>query len=389
MAKLCDNRLIDPLLYNPLLYNILYLKTINWRIKLAEHVVRVELGTLDTLSKLLGSFDENLNIIARETGVTAYVEGTKIRLSGDENQVLLAETVINKLASIIRSGEPIDKTRIIYCVELAKEGNAEGIEKVMSGVIAITSRGKQIKCKTVGQKKYVDAIKKNTVVFGVGPAGTGKTYLAVAMAVSAFKNKEVEKIILTRPAVEAGEKLGFLPGDLQTKVDPYLRPLYDALQEMFGMDSYLKLIERGIIEIAPLAYMRGRTLSNAFIILDEAQNTTKEQMKMFLTRMGDGSRVVVTGDLTQIDLPDGKKSGLKHATSILKNIEGIETVYLTAKDVVRHALVMEIIRAYERETERKELENAGNTGKSESPENTKKEERADGGFRRADRERKD
>ena len=384
MTKPCDNRLIGLLLYN-----ILYLKTINRRIKLAEHVVRVELGTLDTLSKLLGTFDENLNIIARETGVTAYVEGTKIRLSGDENQVLLAETVINKLASIIRSGEPIDKTRIIYCVELAKEGNAEGIEKVMSGVIAITSRGKQIKCKTVGQKKYVDAIKKNTVVFGVGPAGTGKTYLAVAMAVSAFKNKEVEKIILTRPAVEAGEKLGFLPGDLQTKVDPYLRPLYDALQEMFGMDSYLKLIERGIIEIAPLAYMRGRTLSNAFIILDEAQNTTKEQMKMFLTRMGDGSRVVVTGDLTQIDLPDGKKSGLKHATSILKNIEGIETVYLTAKDVVRHALVMEIIRAYERETERKELENAGNTGKPESPENTKKEERADGGFRRADRERKD
>ncbi len=377
---------------------------------MAEHVVCVELGTLDTLSKLLGTFDENLNIIARETGVTAYVEGTKIRLSGDENQVSLAETVINKLASIIRSGEPIDKTRIIYCVELAKEGNAEGIEKVMSGVIAITSRGKQIKCKTVGQKKYVDAIKKNTVVFGVGPAGTGKTYLAVAMAVSAFKNKEVEKIILTRPAVEAGEKLGFLPGDLQTKVDPYLRPLYDALQEMFGMDSYLKLIERGIIEIAPLAYMRGRTLSNAFIILDEAQNTTKEQMKMFLTRMGDGSRVVVTGDLTQIDLPDGKKSGLKHATSILKNIEGIETVYLTAKDVVRHALVMEIIRAYEKETERKEFENSENQNSErqnserknpenhyserfekfgKSPENTKKEERADGGFRRADRERKD
>ncbi len=330
---------------------------------LAELEIEVELGTLDTLSRLLGAFDENLNTIARETGVTAFVEGTKIKLSGEENQVLLAETVINKLASIIRSGEPIDKTRIIYCVELAKEGNAEGIEKVMSGVIAITSRGRQIKCKTVGQKKYVDAIKKNTVVFGVGPAGTGKTYLAVAMAVSAFKNKEVEKIILTRPAVEAGEKLGFLPGDLQTKVDPYLRPLYDALQEMFGMDNYLKLMERGIIEIAPLAYMRGRTLSNAFIILDEAQNTTKEQMKMFLTRMGDGSRVVVTGDLTQIDLPDGKKSGLKHATTILKNIEGIETVYLTAKDVVRHALVMEIIKAYEKET--------------------------DGENRRADKERKD
>ena len=330
---------------------------------MAEIKINVELGTLDTLSKLLGVFDENLNIISRETGVTAYVEGTKITLSGEENRVLLAETVINKLAGIIRSGEPIDKTRIIYCVELAKEGNAEGIEKVMSGVIAITSRGKQIKCKTVGQKKYVDAIKKNTVVFGVGPAGTGKTYLAVAMAVSAFKNKEVEKIILTRPAVEAGEKLGFLPGDLQTKVDPYLRPLYDALQEMFGVDNYVKLMERGIIEIAPLAYMRGRTLSNAFIILDEAQNTTKEQMKMFLTRMGDGSKVVVTGDLTQIDLPDGKKSGLKHATTILKNIEGIETVILTAKDVVRHALVMEIIKAYEKET--------------------------DGEFRRSDKERKE
>ena len=233
-------------------------------------------------------------------------------------------------------------------MELAKEGNAEGIEKVMSGVVAITSRGKQIKCKTVGQKKYVDAIKKNTVVFGVGPAGTGKTYLAVALAVSAFKNKEVEKIILTRPAVEAGEKLGFLPGDLQNKVDPYLRPLYDALQEMLGMDGYLKLIERGVIEIAPLAYMRGRTLSDAFIILDEAQNTTKEQMKMFLTRMGDGSKMVITGDLTQIDLPEGKKSGLKHATTILKNVNGIGIINLTASDVVRHSLVMEIIRAYER-----------------------------------------
>ena len=315
---------------------------------MAEIKVNVELGALDTLSKLLGVFDENLNIISRETGVTAYVEGTKITLSGEENRVLLAETVINKLAGIIRSGEPIDKTRIIYCVELAKEGNAEGIEKVMSGVIAITSRGKQIKCKTVGQKKYVDAIKKNTVVFGVGPAGTGKTYLAVAMAVSAFKNKEVEKIILTRPAVEAGEKLGFLPGDLQNKVDPYLRPLYDALQEMLGMDGYLKLIERGVIEIAPLAYMRGRTLSDAFIILDEAQNTTKEQMKMFLTRMGDGSKMVITGDLTQIDLPEGKKSGLKHATTILKNVNGIGIINLTASDVVRHSLVMEIIRAYER-----------------------------------------
>lgn len=216
----------------------------------------------------------------------------------------------------------------------------------MSGVIAVTSRGKQIKYKTLGQKKYIDAIKKNTVVFAVGPAGTGKTYLAVAMAVSAYKNKEVDKIILTRPAVEAGERLGFLPGDLQSKVDPYLRPLYDALSEMFGLETYQKLLERGSIEIAPLAYMRGRTLSNAFIILDEAQNTTKEQMKMFLTRMGEGSKTVITGDVTQIDLPDGKKSGLIHAVRVLKGIDGIEIVELTHKDVVRHPLVMRIIKAY-------------------------------------------
>ena len=315
---------------------------------MADISVTVNMGNLKDLSALLGVLDENLNVIARETGVTTYVEGTKIKLVGSEENVRLAETVVTKLGDIVKAGEPIDKTRIIYRVELAKEGNAEGIEKVMSGVVAITSRGKQIKCKTVGQKKYVDAIKKNTVVFGVGPAGTGKTYLAVALAVSAFKNKEVEKIILTRPAVEAGEKLGFLPGDLQNKVDPYLRPLYDALQEMLGMDGYLKLIERGVIEIAPLAYMRGRTLSDAFIILDEAQNTTKEQMKMFLTRMGDGSKMVITGDLTQIDLPEGKKSGLKHATTILKNVNGIGIINLTASDVVRHSLVMEIIRAYER-----------------------------------------
>ena len=219
---------------------------------------------------------------------------------------------------------------------------------------AFTSRGKPVKCKTLGQSKYVDAIKRNTVVFGIGPAGTGKTYLAVCLAVSAFKAKQVEKIVLTRPAGEAGEKLGFLPGDLQTKVDPYLRPLYDALQEMFGLETYSKLMEKGVIEVAPLAYMRGRTLSNAFIILDEAQNTTCEQMKMFLTRMGDGSKVVVTGDVTQIDLPAGKRSGLKHAVSVLKNIEGIEIVTLTAKDVVRHPLVMAIVRAYERDGARRE-----------------------------------
>ena len=306
----------------------------------------------EEMAKLLGSFDENLEIISREAGVEVSVFGEEIKVSGEENNVEVCITVLNKLLDIIRAHEVIDKNRIIYCIELAKEGNTEDIEKIMSGVLAITARGKQIKYKTVGQKRYVDAIKKNTVVFGVGPAGTGKTYLAVAMAVSAYKNKEVEKIILTRPAVEAGERLGFLPGDLQSKVDPYLRPLYDALQEMFGLENYQKLLERGSIEIAPLAYMRGRTLSNAFIILDEAQNTSKEQMKMFLTRMGEGSKVVVTGDLTQIDLPDGKTSGLRHATSILKNIEGIEIVELTHKDVVRHSLVMQIIKAYNKEEEK-------------------------------------
>lgn len=319
--------------------------------------ITIDAGNLDDMQRLLGTFDENLNIVTRELGVQASVDGVLLKLSGDVDNVTLAARVLEGILKLIRAGEAVDKSRIVYCIELAREGNLEGIEQVMSGVVAITSRGKQIKCKTVGQKKYVDAIKKNTVVFGVGPAGTGKTYLAVCLAVSAFKGKQVEKIILTRPAVEAGEKLGFLPGDLQTKVDPYLRPLYDALQEMFGMETYLKLMEKGSIEIAPLAYMRGRTLSNAFIILDEAQNTTCEQMKMFLTRMGDGSKMVITGDVTQIDLPEGKKSGLKQAVSILKNIEGIETVTLTAKDVVRHPLVMQIVRAYEKESQRHE--NAG------------------------------
>ncbi|MBQ8374206.1 MAG: PhoH family protein [Clostridia bacterium] len=248
-----------------------------------------------------------------------------------------------------------------YCIELAKEGRAGEIASLSGGAIAVTSRGKQIKCKTVGQKKYVEAIKNNTVVFGVGPAGTGKTYLAVCMAVTAFKTKQVEKIVLTRPAVEAGEKLGFLPGDLQTKVDPYLRPLYDALQELLGLETYAKLMEKGAIEVAPLAYMRGRTLSNAFIILDEAQNTTKEQMKMFLTRLGEGSKAVVTGDTTQMDLPDGKASGLVHATKILEGVEGIAVERLSAKDVVRHPLVMRIIRAYEKDDERKNA--AGKTQK--------------------------
>ena len=223
----------------------------------------------------------------------------------------------------------------------------------MKGVVAVTSRGKQIKCKTVGQKEYVSAVKNNTITFGVGPAGTGKTYLAVCLAVAAYKGKQVEKIILTRPAVEAGEKLGFLPGDLQTKVDPYLRPLYDALQDLFGAETYAKLMEKGVIEVAPLAYMRGRTLSGAFVILDEAQNATREQMKMFLTRLGEGSKMVVTGDLTQTDLPDGKTSGLKQAVTLLKGVEDIAVCTLSDKDVVRHPLVTRIVRAYEKDAAKK------------------------------------
>ncbi len=310
--------------------------------------VKINIKNPTVLAELLGVFDENLNLIMSETGVIAFVEENYLKISGEKTSVELAQTVVTKLIDVINAGEKIDKTRILYLIDLVKNGSSEGFEKLVSGVVAVTSRGKQIKCKTVGQKKYVDAIKNNTVIFGVGPAGTGKTYLAVALAVSAYKNKEVEKIILTRPAVEAGEKLGFLPGDLQNKVDPYLRPLYDALSEMFGMETYRLLMEKGVIEIAPLAYMRGRTLNDSFIILDEAQNTTKEQMKMFLTRMGDGSKMVITGDVTQIDLPEGKKSGLKHATQILEGINQIEIVNLTHKDVVRHPLVAEIIKAYQK-----------------------------------------
>lgn len=310
---------------------------------------RIETSCVEDLQKLLGNFDENLNVLTRELSLTASVNGLSVSLTGEEELVDIGCNVLSSLLSIISAGERIDRSRIVYCIELAKEGRSADIGSVMSGVVAITSRGKQIKCKTVGQKHYVDAVKKNTVVFGIGPAGTGKTYLAVCLAVAALKGKQVEKIILTRPAVEAGEKLGFLPGDLQTKVDPYLRPLYDALQEMLGLENYAKYMERGVIEIAPLAYMLGRTLNNAFIILDEAQNTTREQMKMFLTRMGEGSKVVVTGDLTQIDLPEGKKSGLKQAVSVLKGIEDIAICRLTDKDIVRHPLVMQIVRAYERD----------------------------------------
>ena len=331
---------------------------------MAESIKKtIELKSLEELSEVLGSYDENLSYLARELDLLAYVDGMKIRIEGKEESVRVGERVLQSLIHTVRSGEKIDMVRLVYCIELAREGKTEEIALLGEGLVAVTAKGKQIKCKTVGQKIYTEAIKKNTVVFGVGPAGTGKTYLAVCMAVSAFKSKQVEKIILTRPAVEAGEKLGFLPGDLHEKVDPYLRPLYDALQEMLGLETYGKLMERGAIEVAPLAYMRGRTLSNAFIILDEAQNTTKEQMKMFLTRMGEGSKTVVTGDVTQIDL-DGKASGLVHATGILNGVEGVAVCKLTAKDVVRHPLVMRIIHAYEKDAEQTEKKNAARKEKT-------------------------
>ena len=323
---------------------------------MAEIIKTVNARSVDKLQKVLGSFDENANVIMHELGVVLRVEGLDILVCGGEEKASVAADVLECLVELAEEGELIDKSRITYCIELSKEGRAKDILKLSGSTVGVTHRGKPIKCKTVGQKKYADAIKKDTVVFGVGPAGTGKTYLAVCLAVQAFKSKQIEKIILTRPAVEAGEKLGFLPGDLQTKVDPYLRPLYDALQEMLGLETYTKLMERGSIEIAPLAYMRGRTLSNAFVILDEAQNTTREQMKMFLTRMGDGSKMVITGDLTQVDLPEGKKSGLAHAVRVLKDIEGIAVCHLTDKDVVRHPLVMKIVRAYEQDVKRSESE---------------------------------
>lgn len=308
----------------------------------------MEVERSDQFIALFGLHDENVKLLRDELGVEIFAHGSEITISGEENKAELCRTVLERLQAVVERGEEIDRSRIRYAIELASEGNADRIDEIMQGAIAITYRGRQVKCKTLGQKTYVDAIKNHTATFAVGPAGTGKTYLAIAMAVLALKNKDVERIILTRPAVEAGEKLGFLPGDLQQKVDPYLRPLYDAMNEMMGVEGYQRLLERGAVEVAPLAYMRGRTLSDAFIILDEAQNTTSEQMKMFLTRMGMNSRMVITGDITQIDLPPDKTSGLKEAMRVLRGIDDIEICMLTGADVVRHALVQKIIEAYEK-----------------------------------------
>ena len=309
---------------------------------------KINVDNSEQFIQLFGIREENMSLFHEELGVDIYAHGGEVTLTGDPQKVALAKLTLETLRGIILHGDVVDRTRIRYAIELAAEGKADRIGEIMRDVIAITFKGRQVKCKTLGQKQYVDAIKKNTCAFAVGPAGTGKTYLAIAMAVVALKNKEVERIILTRPAVEAGEKLGFLPGDLAQKVDPYLRPLYDALNEMLGVEAYQRLLERGAVEVAPLAYMRGRTLNDAFIILDEAQNTTSEQMKMFLTRMGMGSKMVITGDVTQIDLPAGKKSGLVEALEVLKGIDDIGIVTLTHRDVVRHELVQAIVRAYER-----------------------------------------
>ena len=300
-----------------------------------EHVISV-----------FGSFDQNLRIIESELGVKVLDRENMIHICGEEESVMLAEKAINGLLTLAAKGENIDAQNVRYILKLVSEGKETKIQELAGDVICITAKGKPIKPKTLGQKSYCDAIAKNTITLGIGPAGTGKTYLAVAAAVAAFRAEEVNRIILTRPAVEAGERLGFLPGDLQSKVDPYLRPLYDALFDMLGAETYQKYLERGNIEVAPLAYMRGRTLDDSFIILDEAQNTSCEQMKMFLTRMGFGSKMVITGDATQIDLPADKLSGLKQAVRVLKNVEGIGICELTDQDVVRHVMVQRIIKAY-------------------------------------------
>ena len=317
------------------------------KLQIAEEVDRIE---------LFGNFDSNLDLIREATGVEIFQRDDNLILKAPESvqpeeslsALNVAQSIVEEFMNILASGESLGKQKAAYVIGLKKEGLSYKESNIAKDIICFTHKGKPLKPKTLGQKQYVESVRGNDIVFGIGPAGTGKTYIAVAMAVNAFKNKEVQKIILARPAVEAGERLGFLPGDLQDKVDPYLRPLYDALYDVLGRDAALRLKEKEAIEVVPLAYMRGRTLDNSFIILDEAQNTTREQMKMFLTRMGFGSKVVVTGDVTQIDLPKGKKSGLVEAARVLRNIKGIEFCYLKDADVVRHELVKRIINAYDR-----------------------------------------
>ena len=326
--------------------------------KIAERTVSAE--RVEDLISVFGSFDENIHRIEDALGVSIVNRGTELKVTGEEEAVDKAVRTLQGLITLASRGEQIDEQRVRYLITLVKEGNDEQVSQMTKDVVCITAKGKPIKAKTVGQQHYMKAIQKNTITIGVGPAGTGKTYLAVAAAVAAFRERTVNRIILTRPAVEAGERLGFLPGDLQNKVDPYLRPLYDALYDMLGPETFQKYQEWGSIEVAPLAYMRGRTLDDSFIILDEAQNTTREQMKMFLTRLGFGSKIVITGDVTQIDLPDDKVSGLKDAVRVLDGVKDIAICRLTSADVVRHALVQEIINAYEKAAKKQEVKKPTN-----------------------------
>ena len=305
-------------------------------------------GSMEEMQEVFGNLDANIHQIEQQSGAVIVARENEAVIRGSYAQCEMAKRVLEELSKLYRQREYIDESKLSYLLDIAKEGDTPMGMDAMAGVVALTHKGKPVKCRTFGQKRYMEAIDKNTVVFAIGPAGTGKTYLAMAKAVVALKNKVVSRIILTRPAVEAGEKLGFLPGDLQSKVDPYLRPLYDALYEFMGPDAYHKMVENGTIEVAPLAYMRGRTLSDSFIILDEAQNCSMEQLKMFLTRFGEGSKVVVTGDVTQIDLPEERKSGLKRISEILSSVEGIAVVELSNKDVVRHKLVKDIVKAFEK-----------------------------------------
>ena len=316
-----------------------------------EQSINVE--RIEDAIDIFGSFDENIKLIERELGVTVVNRDSELKISGEAENVLYAVKAVQGLLNLAGRKETITEQNVRYIINLVKAGNEEHIGDIARDVLCVTAKGKPIKPKTLGQKRYVDAIKKNTITLGIGPAGTGKTYLAVAAAVAAFRDKQVNRIILTRPAVEAGERLGFLPGDLQSKVDPYLRPLYDALFEMLGAETYNKYLERGNIEVAPLAYMRGRTLDDSFIILDEAQNTSREQMKMFLTRLGFGSKIVITGDITQIDLPKDTVSGLKEAMRVLDGVEDIAICKLGEADVVRHVIVQRIIKAYEEDENRR------------------------------------
>ena len=317
---------------------------------MTEQVITFE--AMEQAANLFGSFDENIKLLEREYGVTITCRGADLKVVGDAENVAAAARALNGLLTLINKGEQLTEQNVRYVISLVGEGNEDVLSSMTTDSVCVTAKGRPVKPKTAGQKRYCASIAKHTITFGVGPAGTGKTYLAVAMAVTAFRAKEVNRIILTRPAVEAGEKLGFLPGDLQSKVDPYLRPLYDALFDMLGAESFQRYQERGAIEVAPLAYMRGRTLDDSFIILDEAQNTTPEQMKMFLTRLGFNSKMVVTGDITQIDLPEGKRSGLVKVMDILKHVDDIEIHKFSQKDVVRHRLVQDIIRAYEKYEEK-------------------------------------